>query len=53
MNKNVKDFIAYINQLANKITIYLAKKVNIVLLLVEKILILVKYLDFQDIFLKK
>lgn len=35
------------------IIIYLAKKVQIALLLIEKVKILIKYLDFLDVFLEK
>lgn len=52
-DKNVKAFIAYINNLTAKIIILLAKKSSIFLLLVEKVLILTKYLDFADFFSKK
>lgn len=53
INKNFKIFVAYISSLAAKMTIYLMKKAQIFLLLVEKFTILVEYLDFVDIFSKK
>ena len=39
--------------LGSRITIYLAKKAQIVLLLVEKVTLLAKYFDFANVFLKK
>lgn len=51
MNDTV--FMAHISSLAALITINLARKTLISLLLVDKVTILAKYLDFADIFLKK
>lgn len=45
--------MAHLNSLAAKITIYSAKKTQITLLLFPNIIILAKYFDFMDIFLKK
>lgn len=53
MNENVKAFIAHIGSLAAEITIYLARKVELFFLLVKKIIISAKYLDFANIFPKK
>lgn len=41
------------SSLSAKMTIYFTKKPQVSLLLVEKIFIQVKYLDFTNIFLKK
>lgn len=45
--------MAQVNSRAAKMTIYLAIKTWIILLLVEKIIILAEYLDFTNVFLKK
>lgn len=47
-----KAFIVYIAIFVSEIIIYLAKKAWIVLLIIKKVSILVKYLDFINIFLK-
>lgn len=52
LDKNIKDFVAYINSLISKMIIYLAKKDPIALLLINKVIILAEYLNFVDIFLK-
>lgn len=50
--EHVKVVITYISSLIARMTIYLANKVYIILLLVKIIIILVKYLDLADVFLK-
>lgn len=52
LDKNVKAFVVYIALLISKMLIYLAWKVQITLLVVEKIFVLVEYSDFTNIFLK-
>lgn len=52
MDKNFQAFAAYISSIKTKIRIYLAKKTWICLFLVEKVSILVKDLDFVNVFLK-
>lgn len=52
-NKNIKISIVYINNLALKIIIYPIKKAETILLIIEKVIILTKNLDFASIFLKK
>lgn len=53
LEKNIKNFVIYITSFNSKqITIYLAWEAQIDLLLTKKFVILAKYLDFVDIFLK-
>lgn len=47
------DFIIYMAYLSAKMLIHLAWKTWKVLLLIKKIIILIKYLNFAKIFLKK
>ena len=51
-DKHIKAFIVYITFISI-ITIHLAKKSLIALLLTKKMQILAKYSDFSDVFLKK
>lgn len=53
LDENVKSFMPYINSLAAKISINLAKKGKIYLLLIEKITIPPDYSDFADVFFEK
>ena len=55
MDENVKAFVVYMNSLSlgSKITIHLAWKAQLALLLAEKVIILAKYLDFADVFSKE
>lgn len=48
----IKVFVVHISTLAAKITIYFAKKAQIFIVLVEKVNIPVKYLNFIDKFSK-
>lgn len=50
LDKKIKAFIVYMIFLRFKMSIHLTWKAKIVLLLVEKITILAKYLDFLNIF---
>ena len=52
LDKNIKVFIVYITFLNLK-SIYLTWKTQIGLLLTKKIIVLAKYLDFIEIYLKK
>ena len=45
--------MVYVSSLGSKITIDLAKKAQMALLLAKKVIVPVKYLDFADFFLKK
>ena len=55
LDKNIETFMVYVNFLSQglRMTIHLAKKVQIFLLIVKKISILAKYLDFANVFLEK
>ena len=52
MDKHIEAFMMYVTFLLT-MAIYLAKKTQIVLLVAKKLKILIKYLDFSDIFLEK
>ena len=51
--KNIQVFVVYKASLILKMTIYLIWETQIVLLNLKKVIILAKYLDFTDLFLKK
>ena len=53
LDENVKAFVVYVNFLKLKMTIQLARKAQLILLLVEKVIVPAKYLDFSNMFLKK
>ena len=54
LNKNIEAFIVYMTSFNfNLIPIYLAKEAQIVLLVAKKVKILIKYLDFSDVFFKE
>ena len=53
MDENIKAFVVHISYLGSRITIYLARKAQMALLLAKKVIIPTKYLDFADVFLKK
>ena len=55
LNKNIDVFIVHIHSLSLglKMTIYLARKAPIALLMVKKVTVLVKYSDFANVFLKE
>ena len=54
-DENIKALMVYISFLSLRLRmiIHLAKKVQIALLLAEKVIIPAKYLDFADVFLKE
>ena len=54
-NENIRAFVVHVSflSLRSKMTIYLARKVRIVLLLVKKVIVSAKYLDFADVFLEE
>lgn len=52
LNANIKAFIAYSSKLVSMMIIYLAKKAWILLLLIVKLIILIKYLNFVNIIVK-
>ena len=45
--------MVHVSSLESKMTIYLAKKAQLALLLAKKVTVLIKYLDFADVFLEK
>ena len=53
LNENIEAFIIDIASFASKITIYLAGKFQILLLLTKKIAVPIKYTKFANIFSKK
>ena len=53
LDGNTKVFIVYVASLTSKITIHLACKVQITLLIIKKVIVLAKYLDFTDVFSKE
>lgn len=54
LDENIEVFIVHITSLSlRQITIHLAQKAQIALLIIENINILSKYLDFIDIYLKE
>lgn len=54
LDKNIKPFIIYILFLnLGLILLYLFKKTQLILLLTKKVEILIEYLDFSNMFLKK
>ena len=55
MDENIKTFVMHVSflSLGSKITIYLAWKAQIALLLAKKVTIPVKYSDYADIFSKE
>ena len=55
LNENREAFIVYVNFLilGLRMTIHLAKKTQITLLLAKEVIVPVKYLDFADIFLEE
>ena len=55
LDENIEAFVVYVNSLSlgSKMTIHLAGKAQIALLLAKKVTVLAKYLDFADVFLKE
>lgn len=53
LDENIELLVPYISSFAAKITIYLARKAQISLVLVEEVTILIKCVDFVDVFSKK
>ena len=50
LDKNIEVFVVHINSLKSKMTIHLARKTQIALLLAKKVTVPVKYLDFANVF---
>ena len=53
LDESIKTFVVYMALLILKITIYLAKKTHIALLIAKKVTISAEYIDFANIFKKK
>ena len=53
LHENVEFFIIYMALFTSKILIHLIFKAQTWLLLVEKVIVLAKYLDFANVFSKK
>ena len=55
LNENIKTFVVSVSSLnlGSKITIYLAKKIQIIFLLVKKVGVLAKYLNFTNVFFEE
>lgn len=53
LDKNIEAFVIYIKFQVSLILIYFNKKTQIALLIIEKIKIPAKYLNFSNIFLDK
>lgn len=53
MDLDKKDFIVHIAFFSTKIIIYLIQEIQIALLITEKVIILEKYSDFTNVFLKQ
>ena len=50
LDENIKAFMVHVSSLGSKITIHLARKAQMALLLVKEVIIPAEYLDFADIF---
>ena len=53
MDKNVKAFMVYVALITSKISIYLARKAQIALLIAKEVTVPAEYSDFADVFSKK
>ena len=53
LDENVEAFVVHISSLGLRMSIYLARKAQLALLLTKKVTVPVKYLDFADVFLEK
>ena len=53
LDENVEPFVVHFSFLRSRMTIHLAREAQLALLLVEKVTVPTKYLDFTDIFLEK
>ena len=53
LDENIEAFVVYISSLRPRITIYLAKKAQIALLLAEVVTVPAEYSDFLNVFLEK
>ena len=53
LNENIEALVVHVRSLRSKITIHLAKKAQLALLLAKKVTVPTKYSDFADVFLEK
>ena len=53
LDENIKAFVVHVSSLRLRMTIHLARKAQLALLLIEKVTVLAKYSDFADVFLEK
>ena len=53
LDENVKAFVVHVAFVTSKMSIYLAQKVQIALLIVEKVNVPAEYSDFADVFSKE
>ena len=53
LDENIEAFVVHISFLGSRITIHLAKKAQIALLLAEKVIFPAKHSDFADVFLEE
>ena len=53
LDENVKVFVVHVSSLGSKMTIHLARKAQLALLLAEEVTVPTKYSDFADVFLEK
>ena len=53
LDENIEAFIVYITLLILKITIYLARKAQIALLIAKEVIVLAKYTNFGNVFSNK
>ena len=53
LNENVLAFVMHVSSLRSRMTIHLARKAQLALLLAKKVTMPNKYLDFTDVFLEK
>ena len=53
LDENVKAFILHVGSFTSNMTIYPAQKAEIALFIAKKVIVPAKYIDFDDVFLKK
>ena len=53
LDENIKAFVVHVSFIKAKMIIYSAKKAQMALLLAEKVIVLAKFWDFVNMFLKK
>ena len=53
LDENVETLIVYISSLRSKMSLYLAREIQLALLLTKKVTVSIKYSDFANVFLQK